>query len=123
MTKKIKKAEENENVEIAVELKKVNINGTLYVGRLVVEDEKTFLMDAMRCEKFDRYAISEYLKLENAGELEQIEFGGMGVSFSVSELTEYEEMDLKIGRILMETARGRAMASVENNIFDQLSKK
>jgi len=102
-------------------MKKVIINGVSYVGDLKKNEDGTMtLSKAMSFEgtTMSRSDLSKYLKLKNLGELENLDFGGTGISWSISVLSENENMMLQIGEIAMKSAKGRAVKEVENDLFD-----
>lgn len=103
-------------------MKKVTINGIAYIGNLEEKDGKTVLKDAM-CLKSPNFVtkpdIANYLKKENLGELENVEFGGQGVSYSISELNDEEKLFFEIASVTMKSAKLKAVNGLENQVFDE----
>lgn len=103
-------------------MKKVTMNGVSYIGELEFNEKenKATLKNAMKIKDgIDRATISNYYKKKNIGELSTIEFGGKGTAFAVSKLLPEEQMLVKMADVVMEMAKGRALQTVENNIFDE----
>lgn len=100
-------------------MQKVTINGVQYLGKLKIGDEGMALIGAMTVEEVNRKTIGEYLKRKNLGELQTIEFGGMGVSYAIADLSDEEQMVLDMGKLAMKTAKKKAAAGLENDLFDK----
>jgi len=101
-------------------MKKVIVNGVAYLGDLKKTTTALTLKNAMKSEDASKSSLAEYLRRENADELETVEFGGQGVSFTTSDLTEDEEMNLKIGEMVMKASKGKAVKNLENDLFSNM---
>jgi hypothetical protein len=105
-------------------MKKVTINGVSYIGELKEDKEtgKMVLSGAMAVApgSVSKDDIARYIQMENLGELDDIEFGGQGVAFSVSPFSEEEQMFVDMAGIIMKTAKGKALKQVENNLFGEI---
>ena len=101
-------------------MKKVTINGVQYLGELKEKGDKSVLKKAMQIERADRNSFAQYLKRENLGTLETVEFGGQGVSFAISELNDVQKLELDMCKLAMTHAKKVAIAGTENAVFEQV---
>lgn len=103
-------------------MKVVTVNGVTYLGVLNELEGGGFeLAEAMSIPgtKPSKADIERYYKLGNLGELEKVTFGGMGVSFSVSGLSDEAVMFCKMADLVMEQAKKVAVRKLENSEFGQ----
>ena len=105
-------------------MKKVTIDGVLYLGNLKeLDDGKYVLKGAMRTDKVNRSAFISYLKKKNMGTLEPVEFGGLGTSFSVEKLNPVDKLNLSMCKLAMNYAKEVAAAGTENKVFEDITEK
>ena len=97
-------------------MKKVNVNGTSYVGKL--NKKNNVLSNAM--ESSGTPDFGKYLMMKNLDKLQNIEFGGPGVSYSISPLSATEKLDLASCKMVMKHAKKISAAGTENKVFSDL---
>jgi hypothetical protein len=103
-------------------MKIVTVNGVSYLGTLEqTEKGDLILKDAMALygPSVTKGEIEHYYRKGNLGELETITFGGMGVSYSVSQLTDEAVMFCRMADLMMEQAKKVAVRKLENSEFSQ----
>lgn len=98
-------------------MKKVTINGVSYLGDLKESKDGMTLKKAMMAKDASRMNLAKWLAKDNLDELETLEFGGNGVSYTVADLSDDEKMNLEIGILTMKAARGKAVKDLENKMF------
>ena len=104
-------------------MKKVIIEGTLYLGKLVTNLDKTFtLKQAYQPSStvINKDVFASYLKAKNIGTLEIVNFGGSGGKYSISPLTKNQKLDLSICKLTMDRAKALAAPKAENTLFSEL---
>ena len=104
-------------------MKQVIVNGVSYLGVMEQGEDGISVKNAIKTgnvlttDDFNRY-----LKEENLGNLENVRFGGNGVSFVEVPLTEDMEMAFSITKLVMERAKKVALKNLENAEFDKGNK-
>jgi len=101
-------------------MKVVTVNGITYLGVLEESETGVKLTDAMEIGGggISQGVISEYYKQGNVGELKTVDFGGNGISYSVSDLTDDAVMLCKIADLAITQAKKVAVLRLENREFD-----
>jgi len=99
-------------------LKKVTVNGTLYLGELKEKDGKYTLSSALMVHDMGTGTISTYLKAKNSGNLETMKFGGGLLEPMVADLNPNEQMELDMAELAMGQAKKTALPALENDAFD-----
>ena len=104
-------------------MKKVTIEGTIYLGTLVKNSDETLtLKKAMVVSNFTlpKEEFMHYLQAKNLNELNSIEFGGKGSSYTVSKLTKDQKLSFKMVKLTMARAKALAAPTAENDMLGEL---
>lgn len=99
-------------------IKKVTVNGTLYLGELEEKDGKFVLSDALMVHAMETGTIAGYCKAKNSGRLETMKFGGGLLEPMVGDLNPTEQMELDMAELAMTQAKKTALPAIENDAFD-----
>jgi len=73
-------------------------------------------------DEFKKETFASWIKLENIGLLECIQLKGF-IAYSMRELNENEETDFEECLNIMKKSRKKAIAHLENDVYDKLSGK
>ena len=103
-------------------MKKITVNGKMYLGNLIISNDTITVNRAMpySSTKTSKENFINYLQMWNAGELTAETFGGQGISYSVTDLTDSQELELKICRLTMAYAKKTTASGLENDVFGSL---
>lgn len=103
-------------------MKKVTVNGQLYLGDVQEKDGKITLKNSMAVGRrsVDRKTIGEYFKKKNLDELETIEFTGAGTAVSKREFTDEEQLIMGICDLAMTYAEKKGKGGMINQTFDEV---
>jgi len=97
----------------------VEINGYTYLGTL--NKTKTILEGAFNCQPNPgQEDFAGYLKDKNLDLLETKEFGGNGVSYTISQLTDTQKLAMKVCELHMQQAKATAVKALQNDTLDAL---
>ena len=109
---------EKQKCEVIV-MKQAIVNGVSYLGELVVEENGNVVVkDAIKTGNVvTRADITRYFQEANVGNLESVEFGGNGISYSVMDLTDDNQNYIKIAELVMDQAKSVAVRKLENQEF------
>lgn len=102
-------------------MKIVNVNGVTYLATLSkTENGDIVLENAMEVggANVSQGVITEYYKRGNVGTLKTVNFGGAGISYSVSDLDDSAVMFCKIADLAIAQAKKTAIKNLENREFD-----
>ncbi len=99
-------------------MQKVTVNGLIYFGKLKNKKGVLTLTESMLIKKVNKQSISEYLKCKNLGTLQTETFAGKGLAWSISKLTNEQQMECDMCKLAMRQAKRIAAAGTENNVFD-----
>lgn len=103
-------------------MKVVNVNGVTYLATLEEGENGILLSDAMEIggSAVNQSIVTEYYKRGNVGKLKTVNFGGSGISYSVSELGDDAVMFCKIADLAIAQAKKTAVLNLENREFDSV---
>lgn len=104
-------------------MKHIVVNGVNYLGEFEEAEGKIKLTKAMQSHgEPAEESIVAYFKAENLNELKEFNFGGMGVSYSVSDLSPNLKNFEKIAKLQIKRAKDIALPILENETFDGMTK-
>lgn len=103
-------------------MKKITVNGTVYLGSLVITDTNIIVKNAISelSNSPTQADFATYFKQKNLDRLQTITFAGHGTTYSVTDLTEDEELGAKIVLLSMRKAKKFAVRNLENSLLDTL---
>ncbi len=101
-------------------LKKITVNGTLYLGELKEKDGKYTLSNALMVGSMSEGTIAGYIKAKNSGNLETMKFGGGLLEPMVGDLNPNEQMEFDMADLAMGQAKKTALPALENDAFDSI---
>ncbi len=96
----------------------VIVNGVSYLGTLEVGEDGVVVKNAVKtAQTITKDDVTRYFTEKNVDNLETVQFGGNGVSYSVVSLTDEVVMFTKMSELVMEQAKKVAVKNLENSEF------
>ncbi len=103
-------------------MKVVTVNGKTYLAVMEGDGNGIVLTEAMEIgsQGVSQTVVTAYYKQGNVGQLKTVNFGGSGISYSVSELNDDAVMFCKIADLAIAQAKKVAVLNLENREFDSV---
>ena len=103
-------------------MKKITVNGQAFLGSIRISNETITVHHAIAdvSNTLEQADFATYFKQKNLDKLQTITFAGHGTTYSVTDLTEDEELGAHIVLLSMRRAKKMALHNLENGVLDTL---